>query len=77
MKPPKRPSPAKLQAMVDDFNARFPVGTAVKRYPTTERCDPGIETTTRSEAFLMGGHSAMVLIHGQAGAWSLDCIRVL
>jgi hypothetical protein len=77
MKPPKRLSPAKLQAMVDDFNSRFPVGTAVLRFPSTERISgEGKETKTLSPAWVMGGHSAMVMLEGVSGGYSLDCILV-
>lgn len=63
--------------MVDDFNARFPIGTAVMRYALTNPLRDGSETKTRSQAWVMGGHSAMVLVDGFSGEQSLDAIRIL
>lgn len=76
-KPPKRPSAEKLQSMVNDFNARFPIGTEVVRYAMIEPLSDGTPTKTTSQAWVMGGHSAMVVVHGFSGGQSLDAIRIL
>lgn len=63
------PSPKQLQAACDGFNMRFAVGTQV-----SVKMDNGEvrETVTRSEAFVMGGHSAMIQLKGISGCYSLD-----
>jgi hypothetical protein len=49
MKPPKRPN---QQAMLDDFNARFPIGTAVTYHRLMHHLRDPMPTKTRSEAWL-------------------------
>lgn len=73
-RPPKRPSAAELQRQCDRFNAHYPVGSDVIRFPTIHRNTDGTPTKTRSEAWVMGGHSAVVLVEGFSGSQSLDCI---
>jgi len=73
----KKPNIQKLQAMVDDFNARFPVGTEVVRYSLINPLRDGSPTKTTTPAWVMGGHSAMVTVHGFSGGQSLDAIRIL
>lgn len=72
-----KPNPEKVKAMVDAFNARFPIGTAVVRYPLINSFANGTETKTTSQAWVMGGHSAMVKVHGFSGGQSLEAIRIL
>lgn len=74
MRPPKRPSLEELQRQCDRFNAHYPVGSDVIRFPSTTRNDNGVPTKTRSEAWVMGGHSAMVMVEGHAGGVCLDCV---
>ena len=49
------------------WNAAHPVGTPVTRYRLVDPLEDPVETKTRSEAWLMGGHTAMVMVEGQAG----------
>ena len=78
-KPLKRyiPSPAAEQQRVDNWNARHPVGTPVTRF---EFSNPPRgaeqETKTRSAAWLMGGHTAVVSVEGHAGGGALDAVQV-
>jgi hypothetical protein len=63
------------QRLVDDWNAKYPVGTPVTYYYAK---DPLIEprhSRTRSEAQLLAGHTAVVWLEGVAGCWALDCVR--
>ena len=62
----KRPNP---QAAVDRWNVAHKVGTAV-----TVRKDDGSrhEGDTRSEAWGLGGHSAVILITDISGCYLLD-----
>lgn len=64
-----KPSPAEGQRACDYWNARWKVGQLV-----TIRCDDGtgIETTTRSAAWLVGGHTAAILLEGFAGCYLLS-----
>lgn len=63
------PSPKALQAQVDAFNARYPIGQAV-----TVRRDGGddMSTFTRSEAQVLSGHSAVIWLDGISGCYLLD-----
>jgi len=58
-----------LQAQCDRFNAAHPVGRMV-----TVRLDSGElrETTTRSEAEVLSGHSAVIWLNGIRGCYLLD-----
>jgi hypothetical protein len=55
-------------AACDAFNASCPVRT-----PVVVRRDDGSEfhTKTRSEAWLLGGHTPVVMVDGIAGAYLL------
>lgn len=70
----KPPSLKKLTEMVDAWNARFPVGTPVK---VTKDDRSVIETTTTSEASVMGGHSAVIFLDGIRGCYDLARCRAL
>jgi hypothetical protein len=64
------------QAIVDDWNARHPIGTRVAfRFAAAEEG----QTITRSAAYLSPGfdHTPMVEIEGQAGGWYLSHLRVI
>ena len=76
MKPPKRPTLASLQAEVSDFNERHPIGTPVIYHRLIHPLRDPRPTKTRSEAWVMGGHSAMVLVDGVSGGVSLEAVTV-
>lgn len=59
---------------VFDWNQQFPEGTPVK-----VRKDDGsiLETKTRSAAWLMGGHSAMVMVDGISGGYMLERVTAI
>jgi hypothetical protein len=65
------PSPTKR---VDAFNGKHAIGTPVeyRRYPTAEP----VVTVTRSEAWVMGGHTPVVLVDGVSGSVALFAIKV-
>lgn len=71
---PKPPSPTKQQKLVDDWNARYPVGTPVIRYALVSPLRFPSEKYTRSAAWLMGGHSAMIMVEGVAGGVMLESV---
>jgi len=62
----------KLQAICDEFNRQFPVGTRV-----ILRKDSGeVETTVRAAAYLLSGHSPVAWFTGVSGAYSIENNRV-
>ncbi|MGC9543594.1 hypothetical protein [Streptomyces sp. UG1] len=61
---------------VERWNTAHPVGTQVKAYPLT-RDDDGLMTRTRSEAWLLGGHTPVVLVDGYSGGIALSHIDVV
>lgn len=68
----RQPSPAALQRQCDDWNARYPVGQRV-----TVRNDDGghVTSSTRSEAQVLSGHSAVIWLEGITGCYLLDRVR--
>ena len=74
----KRPDPDASAKQVEEWNAKYPVGTKVRRYELVHpRGGNATVTETRSEAWLMGGHSAVVLLKGHAGGHMLDAVEVI
>jgi len=69
-----KPNPQKQQKLVDDWNAKHPVGTPVTRYALINPLRQPSETATRSEAWLMGGHTAMVMVNGVAGGVLVESV---
>lgn len=64
----------KQQKLVDDWNAAHPIGTPVTRYKLINPLAEPVETKTRSEAWVMGGHSAMVMVDGKSGGVLLESV---
>ncbi|ASY69355.1 hypothetical protein [Sinorhizobium fredii] len=64
-----QPTPKALQAAVDGFNRRYPIGTDVLL-----KKDDGsmIETKTRSRAEVLSGHSAVIWLEGISGYYLLS-----
>jgi hypothetical protein len=67
-----RPNPAKLRAQCDVFNAQTAIGATVR-----VKKDSGemVETTTRSRAEVLSGHSAVIWLEGISGCYLLDRVR--
>lgn len=59
------------------WNHTFPIGTKVKVYRIYGDEATAYETTTASEAWVMGGHSAMVKVQGAAGGMALTNVEPL
>lgn len=68
----KRPNVAKLQKQCDEWNKAHPIGTSVI---LTRDSGAVQETKTRSEAQILGGHSAVIWLDGVSGCYSLDNVR--
>lgn len=65
----KPPSLQQLTRDVDDFNHQCPVGTDV-----ILRKDDGssVNTKVKLPATVLGGHTAVAWLDGQASCWNLD-----
>lgn len=63
------------QALADKFNRQFPVGTRV-RYWTGAREGMGKVSVTRSEAQVLGGHTAVVWVDGYRDGDPPACIAL-
>jgi hypothetical protein len=69
---PKRPNLAKLQATCDAWNTKHPIGTPV----ILNKDGVGdVETTTRSAAEVLSGHSAVIWLDGVSGCYLLSHVR--
>lgn len=66
----KQPTPTDLQKQCDDFNAKVPVGGDVT--VMLDGATEPLKTTTRSEALVMCGHSAVIWLNGVSGAYLLE-----
>ncbi len=64
------------QKLADDWNAAHPVGTPVIRYRLISPPRYPMDTKTRSEAWLMGGHTAMVMVDGVTGGVLIESLRL-
>ncbi len=62
------------QGVCDAFNATHPVGTPVRYWPGV-REGAGRDSRTRSRAWVIGGHSAVVSVDGHAGGIALTHVQ--
>lgn len=60
----------KQARLVEQFNELCPVGTPVLYWPA-DRSDEGRKSVTRSAAWLLGGHTPVVMVEGYAGGIAL------
>ena len=65
------PSKAKLESICGEFNARCPVGTEVHLINDLGQVE---HTRTRSEAWVLGGHSPVIMVEGRSGGYDLTRI---
>lgn len=70
----KRPNLDQLQKQANNWNEKFPIGTSVTRYKLINPLREGSETQTRSEAWVMGGHSVMIMVKGVSGGVLLESV---
>lgn len=61
-----------LERQVDEWNAQHEIGTTV-----IVRRDSGqeVRTETRSQAWVLSGHTAVIMLNGISGCYSLDRVR--
>lgn len=74
MKFVKQPTLETLKTQVANWNQNHPIGTKVMRYKFIDPLEGGNETQTRSEAWVMEKHSAMVMVNGVAGGVCLESV---
>jgi hypothetical protein len=72
--PPPIPSLTDLTQKAADWNARYPVGTRVTRYALINPLREPTVTRTRSKAWVMSGHSVMVLVDSVSGGVLLESV---
>lgn len=72
------------QKAADEFNDRYPVSTRVIAYPGcrppndgSDQCCPALDTTTRSRASVLGGHTPVVWVNGHGACIALTHIDVI
>lgn len=71
----KQPTAKQLEAAVNGWNAAYPAGTPVTRYKLIRPLREPVATQTRSAAWVMGGHTAMVMVEGVSGGVSLESVK--
>jgi hypothetical protein len=69
MRKPKRKTQREMELEVENWNLKNKVGSFVR-----VRLDSGheVETTTRSEAQMLSGHTPVVFLDGISGCYLLD-----
>lgn len=68
----KRKSKAEQERDVAAWNEQHPEGTAVV---VTKDDRSELETVTTSKAWMVGGHTAVVMVQGISGGYLLDRVR--
>ncbi len=61
---------------VDEFNQRVPIGTSVRFWPGFREGD-GRLSRTRSGAWLLGGHTPVVMVEDYVGGIGLTHVDIL
>lgn len=70
----RRTSLAVLESNCLNWNAQHPVGTEVEFHPVIG--DPKFRATrTRSEAYVLSGHTAVLFVEGESGCVALAAIK--
>lgn len=71
----KRPNITTLERLKTEWNQAHPIGTSVIRYKLIKPLREGTETKTTSLAWVMGGHSVMVMVEGVSGGVVLESVK--
>ena len=61
----------KQQRLVEQFNELCPIGTPVLSWPGVREGE-GRKSKTRSEAWMLGGHTPVVMVEGYSGGIALS-----
>lgn len=75
----KRPKPVSLETLelrCFKWNTLHPIGSPVEYHPVI--CEPAHHVTrTRSEAYVLGGYTAVLFVDGVSGCVALDaCVPI-
>jgi hypothetical protein len=62
------------QRQCDRWNKQCAVGSLVRFYPVTGRAEYRLRRT-RSEAYMLSGHTAVVFLEGESGCVALDNVK--
>ncbi len=65
------------ERLVSIWNRRHPVGTAIDFTAIKRVAETTTRHNTRSPAWLLGGHTAVVLLEGRTGAVSIEHCTVV
>lgn len=65
-----------LERRCREWNDAHGVGTEVRYHPVIFLPEHRL-TKTRSKAYVMGGHSAVLFVEGEAGCVSLDAVKAV
>jgi hypothetical protein len=68
-----RPNLKKLQKQCDDWNAQWPIGSAVI---CTKDDGERLATVTTSEAQVLSGHTAVIWMKDIRGCYLLDRVKI-
>jgi hypothetical protein len=69
----KKPDAKKLQKQCDEFNEKYPVGTAVLL--KKDFVDEPVATSVRHPAYVMSGHSAVAFFEGISGCYHIIAVK--
>lgn len=64
------------QQLVKEWNSSHPIGTPVTWHKRVFPLRDPVQSKTWSSAWLMGGHTAMVMVEGVAGGVMLESVVV-
>jgi hypothetical protein len=70
-----KPTIEQLERRRDEWNRANPPGTPVTRYKLINPLREPMETKTRSEAWVIGNHSVVVLVEGVSGGVLLESLK--
>jgi hypothetical protein len=70
----KKPSAMQQLRSVNAWNAKVGVGD---RVVVTKDDKSEFETVTKSEAWMLGGHTAVVMVEGISGGYMLSRVRAV
>ncbi len=67
-------SPLQQQKAIDKWNSKYPIGTAVT---VTKDNGEVVTTKTRSVAWLLSSHTAVISVEGIAGGYLLERVKAV
>lgn len=68
--------PATLERICREWNEKYPVGTEVEYHPVIDEPEHRIRTT-RTEAQVLSGHTAVIWLNGERGCVCLEACKAV